>query len=159
MILLEIQVQYVHTFQQKSDSGLEIDLLQKYIFVPLDIFRENVDNNGIKNKLDAWLTFLGMDEPEKIIELVERYPEFRAMYEHVYYICRNVEDIMGIFSEELRIMDQNTVKYMVDEMQEMIDEKDRQLEESKQCMKEMGQQIEEKDQKIEELKKELAKYR
>ena len=32
---------------------------------------------------------------------------------------------MGIFSEELRIMDRNTVKYMVDEMQEMIDEKDR----------------------------------
>lgn len=156
----------MHTFQQKSDSGLEIDLLQKYIFVPLDIFRENVDNNGVKNKLDTWLTFLGIDEPEKIIELIDRYPEFRAMYEHVYYICRNVEDIMGIFSEELRIMDRNTVKYMVDEMQETIDEKDRQLEEkeqeieeSKQCMKEMGQQIEEKDQKIEELKKELAKYR
>lgn len=100
-----------------------------------------------------------MDEPEKIIELIDRYPEFSAMYEHVYYICRNVEDIMGIFSEELKIMDRNTVKYMVDEMQEMIDEKDRQLEENKQYMKEKEQQIEEKDQKIEELEKELAKYR
>lgn len=130
--------EYVHAFQQKSDSGLEIDLLQKYIFIPLDIFRENVDNNGIKNKLDAWLTFLGMDEPEKIIELIERYPEFRAMYEHVYYICRNVEDIMGIFSEELKIMDRNTVKYMVDEMQETIDEQRNQLK---------------------ELEKELEKYR
>ena len=69
-----------------------------------------------------------MDEPEKIIELVERYPEFRAMYEHVYYICQNVEDIMGIFSEELRIMDRNTVKYMVDEMQETIDEQRNQIE-------------------------------
>lgn len=125
----------------------------------LDIFRENVDNNGIKNKLDAWLTFLGMDEPEKIIELIDRYPEFSAMYEHVYYICRNVEDIMGIFSEELKIMDRNTVKYMVDEMQEMIDEKDRQLEEKAQEIEENKQCMKEKDLKIEELEKELAKYR
>nr|WP_295255738.1 PD-(D/E)XK nuclease family transposase [uncultured Blautia sp.] len=151
--------EYVHIFQQKSNSGLVIDLLQKYVFVPLDIFRKNVDNNGIKNKLDAWLTFLGIDEPEKIIELIDRYPEFSAMYEHVYYICRNVEDIMGIFSEELKIMDRNTVKYMVDEMQEMIDEKDRQLEEKNQEIEENKQCMKEKDQKIEELEKELAKYR
>lgn len=65
----------MHTFQQKSDSGLEIDLLQKYIFVPLDIFRENVDNNGVKNKLDAWLTFLGIDEPEEMIDEKDRQLE------------------------------------------------------------------------------------
>ena len=93
---------YIHTFTQQSDTGLEMDLLQKYIFIPLDIFKENVENKGIKNKMDGWLTFLGMDEPEKIIELINTYPEFREMYEHVYYICRNVEDVMGIFSEELR---------------------------------------------------------
>lgn len=68
---------YIHTFTQQSDTGLEMDLLQKYIFIPLDIFKENVENKGIKNKMDGWLTFLGMDEPEKIIELINTYPEFR----------------------------------------------------------------------------------
>ena len=92
---------YVHTFRQGSDTGLEIDLLQNYIFIPLDIFRENVHNKGIKNKLDAWLAFLSMDEPDRIIELITTYPEFKAMYEHVYSMCRNVEDAMGIFSEEV----------------------------------------------------------
>ena len=113
---------YVHTFRQGSDTGLEMDLLQNYIFIPLDIFRENVHNKGIKNKLDAWLAFLSMDEPDRIIELITTYPEFKAMYEHVYSMCRNVEDAMGIFSEELKILDRNTVRYMVDEMQDTINE-------------------------------------
>ena len=114
----EFSEKYVHTFRQGSDTGLAMDLLQNYIFIPLDIFRENVHNKGIKNKLDAWLVFLSMDEPERIIDLITAYPEFKAMYEHVYSMCRNVEDAMGIFSEELKILDRNTVRYMVDEMQE-----------------------------------------
>ena len=118
----EFSEKYVHTFRQGSDTGLEMDLLQNYIFIPLDIFRENVHNKGIKNKLDAWLVFLSMDEPERIIELITTYPEFKAMYEHVYSMCRNVEDAMGIFSEELKILDRNTVRYMVDEMQDTINE-------------------------------------
>ena len=44
------------------------------------------------------------------------------MYEHVYYICLNVERVMDMFSEELRILDRNTVDYMVDQMQNRIDE-------------------------------------
>ena len=30
---------YFHMFEQKSDTGLELNLLQKYIFIPLDIFK------------------------------------------------------------------------------------------------------------------------
>ncbi len=36
-------------------------------------------------------------------------------------MCRNVENIMGLFSEELRILDRNTVRYIIDEMQTTID--------------------------------------
>ena len=98
-----------------------MNLLQKYAFIPLDLFRSNVQNKDIRNKMDAWLAFLSMDDPDMIIRLSTEYPEFKAMYQQVYEICRNVEALMGIFSEELRIMDRNTVKYMVDQMQEEID--------------------------------------
>ena len=141
---------YIHTFTQQSDTGLEMDLLQKYIFIPLDIFKENVENKGIKNKMDGWLTFLGMDDAEKIIELINTYPEFREMYEHVYYICRNVEDVMGIFSEELRIIDRNTVRYMVDEMQETIDEQKETIDEQKETIDEQKEMLAERDRKLEE---------
>lgn len=133
---------YCHIFQQRSDTGLELNLLQKYVFLPLDIFRENMHNKGITDKLDAWLAFLSMDSPEVIMELIEKYPEFRAMYEHIYNICRNVEGMMEMYSEELKILDRNTVKYMVDQMQEQIDSQ--------------KEKLAEKEREIQELKRKLA---
>ena len=109
--------EYLHYFEQRSNTGLELNLLQKYIFIPLDIFSKVIQNKGISNETDAWLAFLSQDDPELIITLIESYPEFRAMYEDVYRLCQNVERVMEMFSEELRILDQNTVQYMIDEMQ------------------------------------------
>lgn len=112
---------YCHNFKQNSDTGLELNLLQNYVFIPLDIFKESVQNEGIRNRFDAWLLFLSTDSPERIIDLIQKYPDFRVMYEHVYYFCQNVERVMEMYSEELRILDRNTVQYMVDEMQEEIE--------------------------------------
>ena len=108
-------------FDQRSDTGLKLELLQKYIFIPLDIFRESQQNKSIKKKLDAWLTLLSFDEPEKIIALIEKYPEFRKIYEEGCEICRNTERVMEMFSKELYELDKNTVQYMIDEMQDTID--------------------------------------
>lgn len=140
---------YRHSFEQKSDTGLKLNLLQNYIFVPLDIFRKNMENKCISNKLDAWLAFLSMDSPEVIMELSSKYPEFRAMYEHVYNICQNVEKVMGMYSEELKILDQNTVRYMVDQMQEEIDSQKEQLASQK-------KQLEMKDKELQKLRRMLA---
>ena len=117
---------YIHKFKQKSDSGLKLELLQKYIFIPLDIFRESHHNN-ISNKTEAWLTFLSADEPNVIIQLITAYPEFKKMYEEIYVMCRNVEKVMEMFSKELLELDKNTVQYMIDEMQETIDNQQSQL--------------------------------
>ena len=141
---------YKHNFQQQSDTGLKMNLLQKYVFIPLDLFRSNVQNKGIKNKMDAWLAFLSMDDPDMIIQLITEHPEFKVMYQQAYEICRNVEALMGIFSEELRIMDRNTVKYMVDQMQEEIDSQ-------KQKINNQKQEIDSQKLKIEFLKKELQR--
>lgn len=118
---------YQHYFEQRSDTGLELDLLQKYLFVPLDIFGQNIQNKGIRSETDAWLAFLSQDDPEVILRLIDIYPEFKPMYEDVYRLCRNVEKVMGMFSEELRILDRNTVQYMIDEMQAEIDNQKAQL--------------------------------
>ena len=56
---------------------------------------------------------------------------FRQMYGDVYEVCRNMEKVMGMFSEELREMDRNTVQYMIDEMQATIDAQSAVLEEEK----------------------------
>ena len=86
-----------------------LELLQEFVFVALDIFRKNQHNKGIRNKLDAWLAFFSIDDPEVIVDLVEKYPYFRSMYEEVYEMCRNTEKVMNMFSKELRELDRNTV--------------------------------------------------
>lgn len=148
---------YIHFFAQKSNTGLELELLQKYFFIPLDIFQECRHNENITDKLDAWLMFLSTDEPGDIIRLIQRYPEFRRLYEKVYEICRNMEKVMGIFSEELLELDRNTAQYMMDEMQEEIDrrreELDQKREELDQKNEELIQAGKELDQKSEELSK------
>lgn len=80
------------------------------------------------------MIFLSVDEPETIMQLIKRYPEFESMYREVYEICRNMEDFMGIFSEELAILDKNTVDYMIDEMQNTIDDQQNTIEEQKETI-------------------------
>ncbi len=146
----EFKNDYVHYIQAKSDTGLALNLLQKYCFIPLDIFRDCIQyrNRKIESELDAWLLFLCSDRPEDIVQIVEEYPRFQAIYKDIYELCRNTEAVMELFSKELQILDENTVRYMIDVMQEEIDGKDRQLEASK-------TQIDELNAKIKELERQL----
>ncbi len=140
----------IHRFTQKSDTGLELELLQRFVFVPLDIFREMGKN--IDTKVDAWLTFLGSDDVEDILCLIEKYPEFKPMYQTLYEMCMNIEGVMNMFSEELRELDRNTVLFMVDEYQKEVDEKKAEIEE-------LDAKIEEQDAKIQEQEKIIASLR
>ena len=82
---------YIHTFTQTSDTGLDLDLLQNYIFIPLDIFRQK-----LKGKLDtcvaltekeAWLAFLSSDEPQVIGLILEQYPEILERAKKAFLDC------------------------------------------------------------------------
>lgn len=157
---------YLHRFEQKSDTGLEVNLLQKYLFISLDIFRKIKHNENskikIENRLDAWLTFMSMDEPDAIISIIERYPDFKLMYEEAYAICQNIEEVMSMFSEELRELDRNTVQLMIDEMQEEIDEMQKEIDEmqkelnqKKRELNGISQELEQSNQELEQSKREL----
>lgn len=140
---------HLHYFEQQSDTGVKLDLLQKFIMIPLDIFREKLHYSGINSKLDAWLLFFSSDDPDDIIRLIKQYPEFKPMYEQAYEICRNVENIMGIFSEELKILDRNTVQLMIDEMQDTINSQ-------KDMINSQNSQLQKKNAEIAELKHKLT---
>lgn len=106
---------FYHHARQIFDSGLKLDLLQEFIMIPLDIYHKRAGNKPIENKLEAWLAFLTDDRPERILELITKYPEFKPMYETLYQMCLDVEKVMNMFfSEELRILDRNTVQSQKD---------------------------------------------
>lgn len=148
---------YIHRFSQKSDTGVEMELLQEYVYIPLDVFRDIVHNKGIRNKLEAWLEFLSTDSPEEIAELVEAYPGFRKLYAEVYGLCLNVERVMGMFSKELQELDRNTVQYMIDEMQEEIDGKQEEINEQRRKLDEKEALILRLQEEIKQLKQEHEK--
>lgn len=152
---LEYPDDYIHYAQATSDTGLQMELLQKFVFIPLDIFRETSQNKPIKNKTEAWLTFLSSDEPERIVNLIEQYPEFKPMYDNIYELCRNVEGVMNMFSEELYILDRNTELYMMDEMQKEIDQQKKNLKSLEEKLSDNKHKIEIYDKQIDEQTKQI----
>ncbi len=112
----------LHSFHAVSDTKLELNLLQNFLFIPLDIFHKTMENKTIQTELEAWLTFLSTDDPEQIYNLIQKFPIFKEMYEDIFRLCQNTERVMDMFSKELAEMDHNTAEYMVDEMQKDLDE-------------------------------------
>ena len=151
---------YIHRFMQKSDTGVNINLLQEYLFIPLDIFKKNQQNENrsvkIENRLEAWLAFFCMDDPETIIEIIEKYPDFKEMYEQAYDVCRNIEEVMQMFSKELLELDRNTVKLMIDDMQKQIEEKDEEIGCQREQLSQKDEQLNQKDEKLNQKDEELS---
>ena len=115
---------------------------EKTPFINLDIYFKIYQNNTIENEMDAWLMFLGTDDPDRILQLLDQYPWFEDLYRDLYTACRNTERVMGMFSEELKILDRNTVQYMIDEMEEQIKEQGRQLKEKELQLESQKNQLE-----------------
>ncbi len=144
---------YIHHGKQQFDTGLKLDMLQEFCFVALDNFHKLYQNGdrSKKNKLEAWLTFLSNDSPDEILRLIDEYPEFKEMYEKICAMCKDVGEYMKLFSEELAILDKNTVDYMVDEMQKTIDEQKAQLQEQTAQLEEQKTRIAELESKLKSL--------
>ena len=157
---------FYHHSKQVFDCGMDLNLLQEFIMIPLDIFRKKMHNKPIETELEAWLTFLSDDRPESIISLIKKYPEFKAMYETLYLMCQNTERVMGMFSEELRELDKNTVKYMIEEQQREIDiqkeelaQKEEQINQQAEKLLLKDEQLNQKDEKINQQAEEIAKLK
>ena len=99
------------------------------IIVPaLDIFKKSFYNKGMQTPLEAWLGFFSFDKPEEIICLIGEYPKFKAIYQHVYDICENVERMVTMFSKELAIADRNTAQLMIDDLMGKVKEQEAVIE-------------------------------
>ena len=157
---------FIHRSSQKTDTGLEINLLQEFVFIPLDIFRGILHNEGIRDKLDAWLTFLSVDGPEMIVKLITEYPQFKAYYEEIYQLCRDTEKVMEMFSKELQELDRNTVQYMIDVQKEnlskqkdVIDAQKVDLRKQKDVIDSQKEQLRQKESVLADKEKEIAELK
>lgn len=112
--------------------------------IPLDIFLKSQQN--ISSKLEAWLTLIASDDMKRIREVLQAYPEFGEIYYQVFQFRRNIEELMDLYSEALKILDSNTVKYMVEQQQEEMERKEKEL-------RSKDQELQSKDQELAAVKK------
>ena len=161
---------YIHRGGWKFDTGIQLDLLQEVYFISLDIFlhiQDNKNEDESMSELEAWLYFLGSDKPEHIQKVVNNYPRFEEMYREIVQFRYSPEEAIGMFSEALKVLDENTVKYMIEEMKQELEESQKKLgdslqeldqtwkdlQESQKELQESRKGLEEKDQEIARLKK------
>lgn len=92
-----------------------------------------------------------------IIKLLEQNSEFRDIYEEIYNICRNSERMMGMFSKELEILDRNTVKLMIDELDEALGEEREKVKAIKQERETLKAEMQEAKAEKESLEAEMQR--
>lgn len=144
--------EYLHYAKQTFKSGLQMDLLQEYLLVPLDIFLK-IPHNKL-SKLDAWLYFIGSDKIEDIQKVCEAYPEFQLLYREVFRFRYHPKELVEMFSEALRILDKATEQYMVDDFRKRAEEAQREAEEAKKGAEEARKEAEEAKKELEQARRE-----
>ncbi len=111
----------------------------------------------------AWLSLLVTENLEEAERLIEDYPWLQEIYEEIAMLRHRPEEVLGMFSEALRILDQNTVKYMIEELQKQLEDKDTEkaliIKEKDAEIKERDAGIKERDAEIAELKRQLEAVR
>ena len=112
---------YLHHGKTVFDTGIKLNLLQEFYVVALDVFRESKYAKDI-NELNAWLSLLTAQSVDDLATLVSDYPWMEAICKDMSEYMYDPEEVITMFSEALRMLDENTVHYMIDELQKERDE-------------------------------------
>ena len=138
-------------------------MLQKYLLIPLDIFRESLHNRRrnqntagsreptaeglqkrktdsrnlhtgiLRNKLEAWLAFIASDRPEDIMEVIRAYPEFQEPYKEVFAFR---------YQQREEIL----------ELKETLKDRDKALEDKDKSLTDASRKLEAQQREVERLK-------
>ena len=148
--------------------------MQEFFLIALDVFREIPYTEGKKSEQKAWLSLLTTENLEDAEQLIREYPWLEEIYQEIAVLRRKPEEVLGMWSEALRMLDENSLKYYVDELREQVKKAEEKAEEEKKKAEEEKQKAEkekdvllqernsalaEKDAEIEALKKQLAKLK
>ena len=159
--------QYIHKKYSHFNTDIKLNLLENIIFISLDTFESVVHN--ITTKQEAWLKFLTEDNPEKIVQFVNQYPEFLPYYQDIITFRKKPEELIHMFSDALREMDRNTERYMVEELNKQVEdlkaelnttiaEKDAALIQKDSLLEEKDSELAGKDALIQKFTDRLARY-
>ena len=153
-----------------------LPLLQKYHMISLDTFRKYRYSDIIKGNIDikkcdydddvyekpltdqmlrdrlAFLSLFVTETVDEAIAIQNIFPELSEIFNEMNEYLARPEEVLGMFSEALRILNHNTAVLMVDEYRKKYQEMENNL---KKEMKEKMQEIQEMQERENNLKEEL----
>ena len=140
-----LQGAYIHHGKTRFDTNLKLNLLQEYFLIALDVFCQNgytddknsdaleteliathnnipetgfATNDLSMDSLEGWLSILIAETMADVERVMRRYPWSEPIFREMSAYVNNPEEVILMFSEALKIADRNTVKYMIEELQD-----------------------------------------
>ena len=128
--------------------------------IALDVFRKIPYPESEKNEQRAWLSLLTTESLKDAEKLIQDYPWLEEIYQEIAMLRQRPEEVLEMWSDALRILDENSMKFYVEELEEKVrqltKEKDEQLlQVTKEKDEQLLQVTKEKDAEIAALKKQL----
>ena len=184
-----LQGAYIHHGKTRFDTSLKLNLLQEYFLIALDVFcqngytddknsdaleteliatHNNIPETGLAtndlsmDSLDGWLSILTAETMADVERVIRRYPWSEPIFCEMSAYVNNPEEVILMFSEALKIADRNTVKYMIEELQDKAmheAELRKQTEENLQQETQRRKQAEENQKLAEENQKQETELR
>ena len=108
------------------------------------------------NRVTAWLSLLATRNVDDLTEILAVYPWLEAIYQDMASYLHKPEEVLTMFSDALKILDHNTVQYMIDELQNTIDDQKAQLSDAHSQLADKDSQLADKDSQLTNMHSQLA---
>ena len=108
------------------------------------------------NRMTAWLSLLDTRNVDDLTEILAVYPWLEAIYQDMASYLHKPEEVLTMFSDALKILDNNTVQYMIDEMQNTIDDQKAQLSDKDSQLTDMHSQLADKDSQLTDMHSQIV---
>ncbi|MFI3200635.1 MAG: PD-(D/E)XK nuclease family transposase [Eubacteriales bacterium] len=147
---------YIHHFHQMSDTGVQLELLQHYTFVELGKFQKI--HATLQTKLDTWLAFLLTKTPKDMLDIISKDFTFQSIYNDVTMFLNNQEEMIMLFYEQIRIMDDNLIKQHIREQEDKLSRQEDKLSHQEDLLAEQIHFLAEKESMLWKIQQEKQLY-
>ena len=113
---------YLHHGEIVFDTGIQLHMPQKFCVVSLDVFRQIPYAEIRKNEQTAWLSLLSTESLDDMKRLIKDFPWMEGICREIATLRSQPKEVLSMWSEALLKMDESSLKYRVEEMQEELDQ-------------------------------------
>ncbi len=109
------------------------------------------------NDLEGWLSILTAETIADVERVIRRYPWSEAIFREMSAYVNKPEEVIHMFSEALKIADKNTVKYMIEELQDKLQQTEDELQQAENKQKQEAELRKQEEEKRKQAEDELQR--